>query len=55
MSLTGALLGFFVPLIPFIDDGIRGSAFWAGILGTLGAIGGMSLAEYCLGWIENAQ
>jgi len=47
MSLTGALLGFFVPLIP-LPGGVHGSALSAGVLGTLGAIGGMSVAEYSL-------
>ena len=43
-SLAGALAGFLLPLAPFVDRFI-GSAPWAGILGTLGTIGGMSLAE----------
>lgn len=43
-SLTGALVGFFIPLIP-LADGVRGSALAAGIFGTLGTIGGMSAAE----------
>jgi hypothetical protein len=47
MSLTGVLLGFFVPLLP-LPGGVHGSALSAGVLGTLGAIGGMSVAEYSL-------
>ncbi len=43
-SLTGALAGFFIPLIP-LPDGVRGSAFVAGVLGTLGTIAAMSVAE----------
>ena len=43
-SLAGALAGFLLSLAPFVDRFI-GSAPWAGILGTLGTIGGMSLAE----------
>ena len=43
-SFAGALAGFLLPLAPFVDRFI-GTAPWAGILGTLGTIGGMSLAE----------
>jgi hypothetical protein len=43
-SVTGALVGFLIPLAPFAHEAI-GDAFWAGLLGTLGTIGGMSLAE----------
>jgi hypothetical protein len=49
MSLAGALAGFLVPMIPLPVVG--GSALLAGILGTLGTIGGMSVAEYSLNWI----
>ena len=50
-SLTGALIGFFIPLIP-LAEGVRGSALAAGILGTLGTIGGMSAAENLIAWLE---
>jgi hypothetical protein len=53
-SLTGALIGFVIPLIPFVD-GIRGDALAAGILGTLGTIGGMSVADYCLARSEKPR
>jgi hypothetical protein len=43
-SLTGALVGFLIPLAPFADR-VIGTALWAGILGTLGTIAGMSAAE----------
>ena len=50
-SLTGALIGFFIPLIP-LAEGVRGSALAAGILGTLGTIGGMSAAENLIARLE---
>jgi hypothetical protein len=53
-SVTGALLGFFIPLVPLADF-VRGSAVSAGILGTLGTIGGMSAAEYCMAWFEKPR
>ena len=43
-SVTGALAGFLVPLAPLARE-VTGEAFWAGLLGTLGTIGGMWLAE----------
>ena len=43
-SVTGALVGFLIPLAPLAREAI-GEAFWAGILATLGTIGGMWLAE----------
>jgi hypothetical protein len=53
-SLTGALIGFFIPLIP-LAIGVRGSALAAGILGTLGTIGGMSVAETLIVALEKRQ
>ena len=53
-SVTGALVGFFIPLIP-LADGVRGSAFAAGILGTLGTIGGMSAAENLMARLEKPR
>ncbi len=53
-SLTGAVAGFLIPLIPFAG-GVRGDALAAGILGTLGMIGGMSAAEYYLAWLEKPR
>jgi fatty acid desaturase len=50
-SVTGALIGFFTPLIP-LADGVRGTALAAGILGTLGTIGGMSAAEALMGRLD---
>ena len=53
-SLTGALAGFSIPLIPFAD-GVHDSALAAGILGTLGTIGGMALAENLMAWLEQRR
>ena len=46
-SLTGALVGFVIPLAPVVDRWI-GAAFWAGVLGTIGTIAGMSLVEWLM-------
>jgi phage-related protein len=43
-SVAGALAGFLIPLAPLVRQWI-GEAFWAGILGTLGTLAGMSLIE----------
>ncbi len=53
-SLTGGLVGFLVPMIAY-NDSVHGIALVAGILGTLGTIGGMSVAEYFMGWIEKPR
>ena len=52
-ALTGALAGFFIPLLP-LGDGVHGDALAAGILATLGTIGGMSVAEFCISWFQRA-
>ena len=53
-SLTGALAGFLIPLTP-LSGGLRGSALTAGILGTLGTIGGMSLGENLISRLESRR
>jgi len=53
-TLAGALIGFLIPLAPVADRFI-GTAFWAGILATLGAIGGMSLAESVMARLDSAR
>ena len=53
-ALTGALVGFFIPLIP-LGDGVRDSALAAGILGTIGTIGGMSVAEKLIVALEKPK
>ncbi len=53
-SVAGALAGFLIPLAPFVDRFI-GTAPWAGILGTLGTIGGMSLAETLMARLDSRR
>lgn len=53
-SLAGALAGFVIPLIP-LGDGVHDSALAAGILATLGAIGGMSLAENLMARLDKRR
>jgi len=45
------LIGFFLPLIPGVGAGI-GSAFWAGLLASGGALAGMAIADAILARIE---
>ena len=49
-SLTGTLAGFLIPLL-FAPDG---GAFPAGVLATLGTIGGMSLAETLMARLDRS-
>jgi hypothetical protein len=51
-ALTGALAGFVLPLAP-VADRMIGTALWAGALGTLGTIGGMSLAEWLMARLDS--
>ncbi len=53
-SFAGALAGFLIPLAPFADRFI-GTAPWAGTFGTLGTIGGMSLAETLMARIDRRR
>jgi len=50
-SLAGALAGFLIPLAPLPDAAV-GPALLAGVLGTLGAIGGMASSEWLLGRLD---
>ena len=50
-SLAGALAGFLIPLAPLPDLAIA-PALLAGILGTLGTIAGMALAEWLLAKLD---
>jgi hypothetical protein len=49
-SLTGALAGFLIPL-PLAPNG---GALPAGVLATLGTIGGMSLAETLMARLDKS-
>jgi hypothetical protein len=44
-------IGFFLPMVPVISAPI-GSAFWAGLLATVGALVGMSLSDGLLAHFE---
>jgi uncharacterized membrane protein YoaK (UPF0700 family) len=44
-------IGFFLPMVPVVSA-LIGSAFWAGLLATLGALAGMGLSEELLSRIE---
>ena len=50
-SLAGALAGFLIPLAPLPDLVIR-PALLAGILGSLGTIAGMAVAEWLLAKLD---
>ena len=44
-------IGFFLPMVPVISA-LIGSAFWAGLLATVGALVGMSLSDALLARFE---
>ncbi|HEY5205544.1 MAG TPA: hypothetical protein VIJ63_13210 [Roseiarcus sp.] len=44
-------IGFFLPMAPVISA-LIGSAFWAGLLATAGALAGMGLSDELLGRLE---
>jgi hypothetical protein len=44
-------IGFFLPMVPVISA-IIGSAFWAGLLATAGALAGMGLSDAILTRLE---
>jgi hypothetical protein len=44
-------IGFFLPMAPVIST-LIGSAFWAGLLATVGALAGMRLSDELLNRIE---
>ena len=49
-SLSGALMGFLIPLAPFVPGG----ALLAGVLATLGTLCGMALAEAAMARLDRA-
>ena len=44
-------IGFFLPMAPVISA-LIGSAFWAGLLATVGALAGMGLSDAILARLE---
>jgi uncharacterized membrane protein YoaK (UPF0700 family) len=47
-------IGFFLPTVPVISA-VLGSAFWAGVLATAGALAGMALSDAILARLEARQ
>ena len=47
-------IGFFLPMVPVVSA-LIGSAFWAGLLATLGALVGMGLSDALLGRLETRE
>ncbi len=47
-------IGFFLPIVPIISS-VLGSAFWAGLLATAGALVGMALSDAILARLETRQ
>jgi hypothetical protein len=44
-------IGFFLPVVPIISA-VVGSAFWAGLLATAGALAGMAISDAILARLE---
>jgi hypothetical protein len=49
--LVCIVIGFFLPMAPVVSA-LIGSAFWAGLLATAGALVGMSLSDAVLARLE---
>jgi hypothetical protein len=47
-------IGFFLPIVPVISA-LLGSALWAGLLATAGALAGMALSDAILARLETSQ
>ena len=47
-------IGFFLPMVPLVSA-LIGSAFWAGLLATLGALVGMRLSDDILDRVETRE
>ena len=47
-------IGFFLPMVPVISA-VIGSAFWAGLLATAGALAGMGLSDAILARLETRE
>lgn len=52
--LACVAIGFFLPMAPVIST-VIGSAFWAGLLATAGALAGMGLSDAILTRLETRQ
>jgi hypothetical protein len=48
------VIGFFLPMVPLVSA-LIGSAFWAGLLATAGALAGMGLSDSLLTRIETRE
>jgi hypothetical protein len=53
-SLACIAIGFVLPMAPVISA-LIGSAFWAGLLATAGALVGMALSDELLGRFETRE
>jgi CHASE2 domain-containing sensor protein len=53
-SLACIVIGFFLPLAPVVNS-LIGSAFWAGLLATAGALAGMGQSDELLGRLETSE
>ena len=53
-SLACIAIGFFLPMVPVISA-LIGSAFWAGLLATAGALAGMGLSDELLARLETRE
>jgi hypothetical protein len=53
-SLACIVIGFLLPLTPVVSS-LIGSAFWAGLLATAGALAGMGLSDELLGRLETSE
>ena len=53
-SLACIVIGFLLPLTPVVSS-LIGSAFWAGLLATAGALAGMGLSDAMLARLEARQ
>ncbi|HZZ21424.1 MAG TPA: hypothetical protein VFE60_02100 [Roseiarcus sp.] len=52
--LASIAIGFFLPMAPVIDA-VIGSAFWAGLLATAGALAGRGLSDAVLTRLETHE
>ncbi len=53
-SLACIAIGFFLPMVPVISA-LIGSAFWAGLLATVGSLAGMSVSDALLARFETRE